>query len=71
MQKLQILETIAPPEKGWRKWWRDFCNFMIDKSIAPAEPLAEYDRKARFYPYLPAIEEQRDWLEKIYTRSRN
>lgn len=35
-------------------------NGQSDKSTQ------RYAQKARFYAYLPLLEEQRDWLEKIY-----
>lgn len=72
MENIQEFPKVNPPEnrpdRGWRSLWRKFRDFTIDKSI-PAEPvdtLTEYDKKARFYPYLPPLEEQRDWLEKRY-----
>ncbi|MEG3436684.1 hypothetical protein V0288_06085 [Pannus brasiliensis CCIBt3594] len=76
MGKIQELPKVNPPENtpdgGWRSWWRTFCDFMIDKSLpeGPVDNLTEYDKKARFYPYLPPLEEQRDWLEKQYIRQK-
>lgn len=57
--------------------WEQFCLFMTDKSkaIAPgtanltADPRDDdlaYSQKARFYPYLAEVEEQRDWLEVTF-----
>jgi hypothetical protein len=56
------------------KGWRNFQTFAIDKSenhwySKPETAFQEskYAQKLRFYAYLPVIEEQRDWLEKIYS----
>jgi hypothetical protein len=66
---MKTSRSLEKPAGGWRETWRMICDFMTDKSIAANPPLCQYDRKARFYPYLPPREEQRDWLEKQYERS--
>jgi hypothetical protein len=72
MKIIRSLENDYPSETPLggksRNLWRDFCNFMIDKTPAPPATLSEYDRKVRFYAYLPPIEESRDWLESRYDR---
>lgn len=43
------------------------ASFMVlseDASLKGSD--TDYSSKARFYHYLPADEEARDWLEKIY-----
>ncbi|OWY67856.1 hypothetical protein B7486_29490 [cyanobacterium TDX16] len=52
-----------------RAIWHEATNFIIAKSdIYFLPPTAvkndTYARKARFYAFLPAEEEQRDWLER-------
>lgn len=61
---------------SWRKRlqaaWRTFATFMTDKPQIRAvedDLQSDYTRKIRFYPYLPPIEEGRDWLEKSYRNS--
>jgi hypothetical protein len=50
-----------------RDLWCEFGSFLIDKSVpTPCAGSCAYDKKVRFYPYLPASEEQRDWLEKSF-----
>ena len=62
--------------------WEQFRLFMTDKSTAIAPEIAPdaahltdearnddfaYSQKARFYPYLSEVEEQRDWLEVTFS----
>lgn len=63
----------VPAQRGKRaialslqRLWERFCLFMTDKSLLtvyPEDCRSTYSQKVRFYPYLAAKEEQRDWLE--------
>lgn len=50
--------------------WQNVSAFMISKSEHAQQSdnvwWNTYGWKQRTYVYLPAIEEERDWLEKIY-----
>lgn len=53
--------------KPLHRQWQRLSAFMVlpeDASVKHSD--TTYSAKARFYPYLPADEEARDWLEKIY-----
>ncbi|MBE9059632.1 hypothetical protein [cf. Phormidesmis sp. LEGE 11477] len=51
--------------------WKSILRFMVQRPQASAQSSIvmakdRYSAKASLYPYLPASEEQRDWLERIY-----
>jgi hypothetical protein len=51
--------------------WQKVIAFMTDKSESHTQPSSDdwwhsYGWQARIYAYLPTVEEERDWLEKIY-----
>ncbi|MGB3612578.1 MAG: hypothetical protein WBA10_02205 [Elainellaceae cyanobacterium] len=55
-----------------RAKWQAIAAFMVHRPqpSAPtptADAAQRYGAKANAYPYLPAVEEQRDWLERIYS----
>jgi len=66
-------EKISRITGGIRQSWSFIKDFATLKS-APIDTSTEntlednYDKKARFYAFLPALEEQRDWLEKVYKK---
>jgi len=46
--------------------WQALAAFMVHRPQASGQsPIASAER-SKLYPYLPAVEEQRDWLERIY-----
>ncbi|WP_416674603.1 hypothetical protein [Egbenema bharatensis] len=47
---------------------RSFALFMVQKPPLRSNERGQsaYAQKIRLYPYLPSIEEERDWLERIY-----
>lgn len=50
------------------------ATFMVHRGqSSPYSEMCEatysYQTKAKFYPYLPVDEEQRDWLEHLYQQS--
>lgn len=53
--------------------WQQANAFMVHSPevlpLAEGSDRGNYEGKARFYAYLPPLEEQRDWLEKIYRKS--
>lgn len=56
--------------------WHEFANFIVEKSALDFQPTTavendKYAKKARFYVFLPAEEEQRDWLERTYCKSKS
>ena len=56
--------------RSLHKHWKRLASFMVLPEEAGSEPLGKrYAAKTRLYPYLPATEEARDWLEKIYQKS--
>lgn len=64
------------PLKAWRllqTGWQKASAFMTDKSESHTQQSNDnwwhsYGWRARIYAYLPAVEEERDWLEKIYRK---
>ncbi|MBV9384947.1 MAG: hypothetical protein JOZ78_00815 [Chroococcidiopsidaceae cyanobacterium CP_BM_ER_R8_30] len=51
--------------------WQKAIAFMTDKSESHTQQSNDdwwhsYGWQAKIYAYLPAVEEERDWLEKIY-----
>lgn len=51
---------------------RAFTRFMVHRPQPSAGSPAltakqRYGAKSSLYPYLPASEEQRDWLEQLYS----
>jgi hypothetical protein len=65
----EALSARRCPHFSLAHLWREFCHFMQDKSVSiPPAEVSSYDKKVRLYPYLPAIEEQRDWLNRIGDR---
>ena len=76
-ENLTVQNQKSPIALSLQNLWEKFCLFMTDKStaIAPgtanltADPRNDdlaYSQKARFYPYLAEVEEQRDWLEVTF-----
>jgi hypothetical protein len=61
-------KQIAQLGNRIRTGWRSFAKFMVHKPIdtpfLPSTKLHRYDRRARFYAYLPQAEEERDWVKK-------
>ena len=60
--------------KAWgllQTGWLKASAFMTDKSESHTQQSNDdwwhsYGWQARIYAFLPAVEEERDWLEKIY-----
>ena len=51
--------------------WKVVANFMSHRPQGSAQqpvtlPQHRYGAKAALYPYLPTVEEERDWLEQIH-----
>lgn len=54
--------------------WQNLATFMIHHPpLHSSGSVAQLDYawKVGLYPYLPSLEEERDWLEKSYRNSRN
>ena len=54
--------------------WQKFTSFMVHQLEPQLDQTSEaasdtYNCKIRLYPYLPVIEEERDWLAKTYYKS--
>lgn len=57
-----------------RTAWKKVSYFMTDKCEPQTQNVQEvwwhsYGCQAKFYPYLPDLEEARDWLDKLYYKS--
>ena len=81
-EKLELIDRQKPEIKTsnsaklynlFQAAWQNVSVFMISKSEHTQQSndvwWNPYGRKQRIYAYLPVIEEERDWLEKIYHQS--
>ncbi|MGB3295095.1 MAG: hypothetical protein WBB01_19100 [Phormidesmis sp.] len=55
----------------YRQWQRLTSFMVMPEDALPTQSEKRYASKTRLYPYLPATEEARDWLEKIYQKSQS
>ncbi len=56
--------------KPLHRQWKRLTAFMVMPEDSPLDQAGKrYASKVRLYPYLPATEEARDWLEIIYQKS--
>lgn len=81
-EKLELINRQKPETKTsnsaklsnlFQTAWQNVSAFMTSKSEHTQQSddvwWNTYGWKQRIYAYLPAIEEERDWLEKIYHQS--
>lgn len=60
----QLLQTGS---KAVAKFMVHRPQSAFPQGVPPS--IQRYSEKAKLYPYLPASEEQRDWLEHLYQQS--
>ena len=68
MERLRKIKEIIG--KSWA-FIKDFAILKVNLVETSTENRSrdEYDKKVRFYAFLPEIEEQRDRLEKAYQKT--